>query len=77
MREAGWPLIKTLSEPCAICIAGPSCSHSTRLTVAIAAGLPLIKTLGEPVRMTPEGDRLPAPASVMPSLAAVASSPVR
>ncbi|CVA83774.1 Uncharacterised protein [Serratia marcescens] len=76
-REAGWPLMLTLSEPCAICMLGPSSLQATWLLVASAAGLPLMKTLGEPVTILPLGVRLPAPASAMPSRAAVAASPVR
>ncbi|CAI0690696.1 Uncharacterised protein [Serratia entomophila] len=76
-REAGWPLMLTLSDPCAICMLGPSSLHATWLRVAMAAGLPLINTLGEPVAILPFGVRLPAPAPAMPSRAAVAASPVR
>jgi hypothetical protein len=54
-REAGWPLMLTLSDPYAICMLGPSLLQTAWLLVASAAGLPLMKTLGEPVTILPLG----------------------
>lgn len=40
-RKAGWPLMLTLSAPCAICMLGLSLRQATWLLVASVAGLPL------------------------------------